>query len=230
MEKVIGVKKGRNLQVIKMAATLDDKLHMKLYSSVPSLPSANYKESKVLERYTSLDYDFRKNTLFEYDSTVNMTDEERREFFKDKLYYHIEKMSEEVDIPFDETNYRNAGITENVSPAARIIEGLSYFNNEPIPTKTVGFVEKYLDKVEEVEITQAQAKSLYTKYSEPVAEANRYYLYVGPAEKYQFCIGEFLEARESNSGTHKICFKINNEGKENKKLWCEEKNIIEFYI
>lgn len=225
MEKIVAYRNYKGISLVKVATELEDKLKMKILASGDGIVD------------TTLDAFFKFN-LVAWEAKVsrvfpeinNVSEENKHSYLKESLERHFgEIIKSEKDIEYREVDIDSVDISKYEGESAKVIEQLSFFNEMPVPAKTIDFIQGYVNKIQDVELNKSMLRKIYTKYSEPISELEEYVMYIGNNIDRMGCIGKIIDTRD-DIAPYKVELFVRNSKGSLVKCWFKEKNLVRFYI
>lgn len=234
MEKIINVKKSKNIEILKTNVEIRDCLCMDFFKSTNKLEGDAL---SFLQQFNSVIWDVKCNLIFPEINNIEDI-EERRKYLENSMEEHFSKLLSTRDIEYVQVRLEDIDTEKINNESIEIAEQLSCFNYMPIPEKTKSFLQEYVDMMEKAEapsIEDVNLRSCYTFYSEPVREVEEYVMYIGENPKYKGFVGKITgyredEGRDEDKAPNRITFIENSNGERLPNFWAKDNNIIKFYI
>lgn len=227
MEKILSIKTNGRVEIIKANVNLDDCLHLDVLENTARLDGET---SDFLSQFNSVLWDVKCNIIFP--ELNNIEENNKQAYIKECLENHFSKLLSERDIKFRDLNFNYINLNNHESEALDIACQLNCFSDMPIPEKTKGFLEPYIEMLyasKGADMEKINKRNIYSYYSEPIRALEEYVIYIGDNLKYKGLIGVIIDTRE-DAAPNKVSFYPNSEGEKQNNLWTKENNIIRFYI
>lgn len=232
MEKIIDIKKSKNIEILKTNLEIRDCLYMDFFKSTNKLDGDVL---SFLQQFNSVIWEVKCNLIFpEIDNIEN--EEEKRKYIEDCLEKHFSKLLSTRDIEYVQVNMDSIDTEKINNESIEIAEQLSCFNCMPIPEKTKSFLQDYVNMMEDAEspnIEDINLRNAYIYYAEPIREVEEYVMYTGENVKYKGMIGKITGYREdkgTDKAPNRITFIENSNGEKLPNYWAKDSNIIKFCI
>lgn len=226
MEKIIGLRNYRGYKLVKASADIDDMLRLNISISMEPTNSTNYIE-KIFNKFNKIVWDVKVERLFP--NSLELEGDNLRTYLKTSLENHFREVLEEKDLPFQDINLEDVDLSKYQSSSLKVIEQLTFFNNMPVPVKTKSFIQEYVDKIEEIELTKSQLRGIYAQFAEPIEEIQEYVMYIGPNDKYRGIVGKIVELRD-DIAPNLVEFSNFKKDGSSAKFWSKEENLVRFFI
>lgn len=227
MEKLLTVKTGKEVDILKVEAELNECLSLKFYKNLGKLDGD---VSDLLSQFNSVAWEVKCNLIFPELNTID--DLNKNNYVKECLEVHFGKLLAQRDIKYLNVELENINVYRYDSEALDIAQQLSCFSEMPIPEKTKAFLQPYIEKLEASEgadMEKVNKRSIYSYYAEPIRPLEEYVMYIGDNPKYKGFVGIIIDHRE-DSAPNKISFLPDCNGYTLKNYWSKDSNLVKFYI
>lgn len=228
VNKIIAYKNNR---VVKISAQLTDKLNFNLLESYKrNFLSSEDIAYKVFKHFNEIPWNSKSVRILNLNNpTQELQNDETKETMKKSLYSYLKDVEEdEYDLGFTNQDFYYLERDYDCSQID-LIEQLGFFNNMPIPTKTIGFIEEYINQIEDISLSRQQLRKLYIENTAPMEEVQEYVMYIGPNEKFKGFVGRIVNHRD-DTAPHLVEFYAKKSNGNNYKFWSMEQNLIKFYF
>ena len=228
VNKIIAYKNNR---VVKISAQLTDKLNFNLLESYKrNFLSSDDIAYKIFKHFNEISWSSKSVRILNLNNpTQELQNDETKKIMKKSLYNYINELEEnEYDLGFTNQEFYYLERDYECSQID-LIEQLGFFNNMPIPTRTIDFIEGYINQIEEISFSRQQLRKLYIENTAPMEEVQEYVMYVGPNANFKGFIGKIVQHRV-DSPAHLVEFYAAKPNGKNYKFWSMEQNLIRFYF
>lgn len=225
MEKIVAVKTNRGIKIAKLVAEITDSLRMKLLISKDESVNSDIAVYEFTKKFNQIIWEVKLERVFpEIDSYEGY---ERTQYIQECMESCFQKEIDELELPFDEV-YGVSNLQRHFRSEDFIkLKQAECFDRMPIPEKTKSFISEYIKTIEEVSFTKSQLKNIYSKFAEPVKEAEELVIYIGENTKYRGCVGKVIDYRDDVAPN---LIEFNNINGKTIKYWSKEENIVRFYV
>lgn len=227
-EKILAYK---NNKIVKISAQLTDKLNFNLLESY----KRNFLDSedmayKVFMFFNEIPWSRKSVGILNLsDSAQELIYDDTKKIIKKGLCKYLSDIEkDEYDLGFTSQEFSYLESAYNCTQMD-LIEQLSFFNNMPIPTKTIDFIGGYVNQIEEISLSRQQLRKLYIEHTAPMEEAKEYVMYIGPNEKFKGFVGKIVQQREDEA-PYLVEFYAEKANGKNYKFWSKNENLIKFYF
>lgn len=226
INKIIAYKGNR---IIKFSAQLTDKLNFNLLESHrKNFLLGEDLAYKIFNHFNAIPWNSKSIRILKLnDPEQELQDDKTKNTMKKAIEKYLSEIEEdEHDLDFTSQEYYYLERDYNCSQKD-LIEQLGFFNDMPIPTKTISFLEGYVQQVEDIELSKQQLRKLYIENTAPMEEVKEYVMYIGPNDKFKGFVGEVIQHRDDIAPNLVKFYTLNEKGR-NYKFWSKEENLVRF--